>query len=127
MRKNDLIKMLENIKGNPEVMLWNGFVKDCTSVSKNIIPFDLVKMNKDYFLKTCELEEQINRKDWDYSLSDDKVKDCINSYKDYTWEVNQYVTEQDIQEKRYNKKTVILLQAKIEGKKYYDRLGTMEY
>lgn len=28
MRKNDLIAKLQNIKGNPEVVLWNGFVGD---------------------------------------------------------------------------------------------------
>ena len=28
MRKNQLIKLLQEIKGNPEVMVWNGFVDD---------------------------------------------------------------------------------------------------
>ena len=128
MRKNDLISMLQSIKGNPEVMLWNGFVQDCTHISNKVIPFDLVKMNKNYFMKTCEWEEQINRRDWDYVLSDDQVKECLNSYKNHhNWEVNQCITEQDIQEKRYNRKTVVLLQPKIEGKTYCDRLGKMEY
>ena len=53
MRKNDLIKILQDIKGNPEVMLWNGLVQDCTHISNKVIPFDLVKMNKNYFYLVC--------------------------------------------------------------------------
>jgi len=109
-------------------MLWNGLVQDCTHISNNVIPFDLVKMNKNYFVKTCEWEEQINRKDWDYMLSNDQIKECLLSYKnDHSWEVNDCVNEQDILEKRYNRKTVVLLQPKIKGKTHYDRLGKIEY
>ncbi len=28
MRKNDLIALLENIKGNPEIVMWNGYVDE---------------------------------------------------------------------------------------------------
>lgn len=128
MRKNDLINLLSTIDGNPEIMLWNGFVGDCTPISRNLVPHDLVKMSKDYFLKTCEIEQKVNRKDWDYKFSESEVEDYLQSYKkNYTWEADQFVTDEDIKEKRYNKKKVILLQPKITGKTYYDRLGKMEY
>ena len=28
MKKNDLIKPLQTIEGNPDIVLWNGFVQD---------------------------------------------------------------------------------------------------
>ena len=128
MRKNDLIALLNTIEGNPEVMLWNGFVQDCTHISKELVPHDLVKMNKDYFLKTCEIEEQVNRKDWSYKLTDVELKDCLDSYKKHhDWGFNEFVDDEDIKQKRYNKKKIVLLQAKISGKTYHDRLGKMEY
>lgn len=36
MRKNDLIKMLESIKGNPEIMFWNGIVGDVVPISSKM-------------------------------------------------------------------------------------------
>jgi len=32
MRKNDLIKLPNQIEGNPEVVLWNGYVGDYTNI-----------------------------------------------------------------------------------------------
>ena len=37
------------------------------------------------------------------------------------------VTKEDVKEKRYMKKRVIYIQPKLKNKKYYDRLGTVEY
>jgi hypothetical protein len=46
MRKNDLIKLLQEIDGNPEVSLWNGFVGDWMPISKEIEVIELVKNEK---------------------------------------------------------------------------------
>lgn len=73
MRKNDLIKQLQEIKGNPEVALRNGFVSDYMHIDK---PFesDLVKMTKEYWIRTVLNEECITRKDWSYQLPEHEVK-----------------------------------------------------
>ncbi|AXC39087.1 UNVERIFIED_ORG: hypothetical protein [Escherichia phage CMSTMSU] len=32
--KNDLIKMLQEIDGNPEIVIWNGYVDDYMNIEK---------------------------------------------------------------------------------------------
>ena len=49
MRKNDLIKMLKEIKGNPEVVLWNGMVGDWMPVGKLSESY-LTKITKHYWV-----------------------------------------------------------------------------
>lgn len=127
MRKNDLIKMLQNIKGNPEVLLWNGMVGDWMHIDKPV-ESDLVRIDKDYFLETCRLAECKELGDWDHQLSPEEIKDCEKSYKNcHGWEDNAFVTEEDIKEKRYRKKRVLYLQAKKRGVSTFDRLGNIEY
>ena len=43
MRKNQLIEMLQNIKGNPEIHMWNGFVEDYQPINKELVEVDLHK------------------------------------------------------------------------------------
>jgi len=87
MRKNDLIKILENVKGNPEIMLWNGHIHDVMPISKE--------------LDTCYLSK------YPY---DKKFKYMDEIYSD------------DVKLKK-----VLLLQARVTGKTYWDRCGRMEY
>lgn len=48
MRKNDLIELLQSIKGNPEIMFWNGLVGDVVPLTKNIFPIELHKNSLEY-------------------------------------------------------------------------------
>lgn len=43
MKKNDLIKVLENISGNPEIMLWDELVNDLQEIDSNFVPKELSK------------------------------------------------------------------------------------
>ena len=74
MRKNDLIKQLQEIKGNPEV-------------------------------------EELERR----------------HKTEIQWELNEYVSEEDIAKKRYTKKSVVFLQAKKRGISTFDRAGSIQY
>ena len=47
MKKNDLIKLLNTIEGNPDVVLWNGFVGDYQDISKELVKDDLLKISLD--------------------------------------------------------------------------------
>lgn len=119
--------MLQGVKGNPEVLLWNGVVGDYMHIDKPV-EGDLVKIDKDYFLETCRLAECRELGDWNHQLSPEEIKDCEKSYKDcHGWEDNQFVTEEDIKERHYRKKRVLYLQPKLRGVTTHDRLGSISY
>jgi len=126
MRKNDLIKLLQGIKGNPEVLLWNGMVGDWMHIDKPV-EGDLVKVDKKQFIESCRLRECRDRNNWDYQFSKDELDDVEKWYKRQEWEDNQFVTEEDIKQKRWKQKRVLYLQAKKRGVSTFDRLGNIEY
>jgi hypothetical protein len=126
MRKNDLIKLLQNIEGNPEVLLWNGMVGDWMHIDKPVEGY-LVKIDKEQFIESCRLRECRDRNNWEYQFSKDELADVEKWYKRQEWEENHFVTEEDIKEKRWKQKRVLYLQAKKRGVSTFDRLGNIEY
>lgn len=127
MRKNDLIKLLQTIEGNPEIVLWNGFVQDYQDISKELVKGKLVKLTLDWYLETCRMKRCIDEKDWKYKLTQDEINTYKNYYKDFKYGQNNYVTEEDIKAKRYRVKKVVYLDAKLSNKTYHDRLGSVKY
>lgn len=127
MRKNDLIAILNNLKGNPEVVLWNGLVADFMPIG-NLSEGELYKYDPKYYLEMIELEAKYDHKDWDYKLTSEEIADAMHCYKKYhKWEENQFVTAEDIAKKRWKKKRIVYIDAKRTGKTYGDRLGCIEY
>jgi hypothetical protein len=43
------------------------------------------------------------------------------------WEMNGYVTEDDIKSKRWKRKKVYLISPKLRGERSMDRIGVVEY
>ena len=127
MRKNDLIKQLQAIKGNPEVALWNGHVGDYMHIN-NLVPSDLVKITKEYWIESVRLEKCLDRKEWEYQLPEQEVKELERRHKtEIQWEMNEYVDEEDIAKNRYTKKSVVFIQPKKRGVSTFDRIGGIEY
>lgn len=127
MRKNDLIKKLQEIKGNPEVMLWNGLVADFVPIG-NMVGCSLVKQTLEHYLEMCRLQRCKRKDDWDFQFSVDELQEYYQSYKQYIeWEENRYITEDDIVGKRYKKKNILAIDAKITGKTAHDRMGNISY
>lgn len=126
MRKNDLIRKLQQLKGNPEVMLWNGIVGDFMPVGK-IVESTLVKQTKEYYFETCRLEDCRDAGNWTLQLSDEEKQKLSKYYSSFQYEDNPYVTEEDIKLKRYKQKRVIAIDAKQTGKRYQDHRGHIDY
>jgi len=126
MRKNDLIKLLQSMKGNPEVVLWNGFVGDYQHLEKPV-EGDLVKQSQEHYLEMCRLQDARDAKNWDLQLPESEVDELKRIYKTFKYEHNNYVTQEDIKEKRYKKKRVIYISAKIRGETSYGRGGDLYY
>ena len=62
MRKNDLIKLLSDINGNLEIVLWNGYTQDFMKVDR-LVESDLVKMTKE--------AKQVPLCDWEGDIDHD--------------------------------------------------------
>ena len=128
MRKNDLIKMLENIKGNPEVVFWNSMVGDYMPLDKKLIEGFIFKMTQEAAVRYYEYERRSDLKDFSYSLTTEEKEDMIKAYKEnYRWEHNEFVTDKDIKDRIYQSKRVVYLSAKPTGKTHWDRMGTIVY
>lgn len=127
MKKNTLIKLLQNIKGNPDIVLWNGFVDDYMHISKDIGEIILAKKTKKgieqdlqfvYFQNTGKVLDM---------TSDDikaKVQERYTSQK--FGDINDYTFERD--KDYYGKtKTMVCLNFELRHKEVFDRLGTIKY
>jgi hypothetical protein len=116
MRKNDLIKMLTELEGNPEVVLWNGMVGDYMHIDSKFIEGSLVRMTFENYMKQCQFEEGRHQNNMNFQFTPEEVKELKNSYKRYVdWEDDAYVTDKDIAEKRYSSKRVVYINSKPRG------------
>lgn len=128
MKKSKLIEMLNRLEGDPEIKLWNGMVGDWMDIAPKLVPSDLVKQTRAHWLEMCRLQECRDRQDWDYQLPDEEVAQLKKDYnKVNTWDLNPYVTLEDVKEGRYSVKTIYLLNTKTRGVKTFDRLGNIDY
>ena len=127
MRKEQLVQLLQDLPGNPEIVLWNGYVGDFMKVS-GVVEGDLVKMTKPHFLEMCRLEKCCDNKDWNEQLTAAETEYALECHKrNYEWEVNEYITTDDIKEKRYSRKRVVYINAAKREKTMHDRLGAVSY
>jgi hypothetical protein len=128
MRKNDLIRLLQETKGNPEIVLWNGLVGDYMQIDNKLVEGELSKMTFEGLLHYYSLERKRDENDWNYELTEEEKQGLLKNYKDnYKWEINQFVNREDIKRKTHKSKRVLYINAKISGKSHNDRLGSIYY
>lgn len=132
MKKSELIKKLNEIKGDPEILLWNGFVGDYQKVSKNIVEHVFVKETQESIFKNLVFEEMRKRKSFD-DLPNDLIenikKEAQVLFKESEWDLpNEYFDEESFKS-HYgkNKKKIIILDAEARGKTTSDRNGEIKY
>jgi hypothetical protein len=123
MRKNELIELLQSVEGNPEVMVWNGFVEDFQPLAKTLNTAQLQKLTLQGY------KERVNwqmRKEGNQPLSDDKISELYKQHRIGKWEFFAYYPP-SYEDGHYKSKTVYVLEPKLTGKKYTDRLGSIDY
>lgn len=119
MKKNDLVKLLEGLEGNPDVVLWNGYVGDYMHIKG---------LSDAHYSQMVEFDGKKDRNDFNYVLTTDEIEELKKDYKKYiNWETNPYVTLEDIKDKRYSKKRIVYIEATLRGKSSFDRSGSMSY
>lgn len=129
MKKNKLIELLQNIKGNPDIKMWNGLVEDWMDIS--IVKGELVKRCEEHIRWSIEAEWKQNNKSWEIPADVQQHLDEIikQQVREEEWEFpNPYLDEEA--EKRWygkHKKKVVLIDAKPRNKTYADRLGKISY
>lgn len=119
MRKNDLIKLLNALPGNPEVVLWNGFVDDFHHINREIVEVTLVKHSKDFLRWRCRRPDAPE-------LSEEE---CDKAFKEQEWDFpNRFASAEQFSD-WYGKhrKRVYALNGNLRGKSCWDRQGTMSY
>lgn len=127
MKKNDLIELLNGIKGNPDIVLWNGMVGDYMHI-KGLEEGDLVKQSFAHYENMCEFDLCRKANSFDYTPTPEESAQVKVDYRRYIdWQTNPYVTTEDIKTKRYIKKRVVYIEAKLRGFKTFDRSGSIEY
>lgn len=127
MRKNTLIEKLQALEGNPQVVLWNGFVHDYVDIG-DMVTFPLYKMSLSHYIEVCRLEHCRDISDWSHQHSEERLEYLKRKYKEVVdWEDNPYVTDEDLKSGKYTLKTVFVIDAKTKGKKAWDRLGGISY
>ena len=115
MRKNELIKLLQEIPGNPDVVIWNGFVEDYQHPTKpEAVEFRRIKKNFQAVLVNSERTE----KGQDPMTEEEYLK-----YPQNDWELPCYSIFPEHEEKR----NMIVLDMKERGKEVFNRMGTTRY
>lgn len=128
MKKNELIEMLQEIEGNPEIAIWNSTVEDFQFLSRTIHQPRVYKLKRNYFEKIAafELSENISPEDIPNGDFQQLVKDH-NLYSNCTWELPENLLVRNLSDTISKK--VVLLFPKQRGKSLSvrDMKGAMEY
>lgn len=126
MKKSKLLGLINSIEGDPDILLWNGYVEDWMNIS-GLVKADLVKSSFKEYCNRVKFEKRRDLRNWDYELSEADIKDCRKRHRKIPWEFNEWVTQEDIDKGYYNVKPVVLISAKSRGIDSWDRIGNISY
>ena len=131
MRKNQLIALLQEIKGNPEVMVWNGLVDDYMPIG-GVDTNTLYKHSIEFIYKTLVYNYQERNNSFDNPPEDiqEKLREKATAlFKKETYALPNMYLDQDQFADWYgsNKKTIISLNPKPTGKVSVGRSCNLTY
>lgn len=110
-----MIRMLEGIKGNPEIVVWNGFVEDVQHINKELVPIELHKLTFEGYKERVNLERQL--RDKLEPLPDEELADFYKRHSIGQWECFTYYPP-DKGDRAYKAKTVYVIEPKSSGKRH---------
>ena len=122
MRKNELIELLQNIKGNPEVKLWNPYVEDYNPIL-DVKTDTLYKESVGFIFDWLKAEIYQKERRWELTTNEiEQLKSRaqeIHKNREYGLP-NEYATEEE-KDRWYQKRTksIIVLNPKKVGKTSY--------
>lgn len=120
MRKNQLIKLLQEIEGNPEIVIWNGYVDDYMNIDKETFKITLVKETEDFLFNAlkhewCQMNDTFDVPEEQLVKIAARAKE-LHKKREYDF-ANPYVTEEEF-ERWYGKRslTKYVISPKLRGK-----------
>jgi len=132
MKKNELIKLLQEIEGDPEVYFWNGLVGDYMDIDPKFVCEELVKQSEEFIFTYLRHDY------WQHAGNFDPISESVEqklrsrakkifSEKEYGM-INPFTKDEDMS-KFYDAKTkpVVFVNTKERGKSSWDRNGTICY
>ena len=130
MKKSKLIELLQQIDGDPDILLWNGMVQDWMDI-RGLEKVVLERQTVVGYSHYLNLERVVRDQKEPYSL-----EECKKFYKKSgadQWEIpiddpefNEH-RKQDYDRKFLAKKTAFVFDAKPRGVKTWDRIGDVSY
>lgn len=130
LKKSELIAMLNKLEGDPDLLMWNGFVGDWHDI-EIVQGSKLVKHSLCHLFKAIKHKRMGDKKS--FKLDKEELKYCYKlakkQYHTQEWEFPNCFVEQEKYEDWYgdNQRDVVMIQGKNRGKECYDRLGSMSY
>lgn len=130
MKKNKLIELLNQIEGNPDILIFNGFVEDYTDFKLHRESHTLVKHSVEFFERHFTAKYYQQHGSLPNEQTAKQIRSSAQSAANYeSWEFpNVFVTEDDAHAWYGNRrKEVYLLEVKQRGKNTFTRSGDIEY
>lgn len=119
MKKSKLLALLNSIDGDPDILLWNGFVDDWQDIDTAPVFDTLSKPTFNHIKRMVEIERALKFNDHTYKLSDDDIAELKSKYASTCkWEINDYANN-----KQYKHKKVVFFNAKSRNTSILDRLN----
>lgn len=127
MKKSKLIDLLQNVSGDPAILLSNDLVDDWLDLDSTIHEVCLYKITFRHYVHTVELEMKVQYGDWNYKISKEEIKELKECYRSLDYEYNDWVSDKDVKAKKYRRKKVFVIRPKLRNKTSFDRLGNIHY
>lgn len=131
MKVKELIAALQQMPQTAQIMLWNGLVEDFVPIDKNINTIKFVKESLKHTYKSLLYEKVASKRLFSIPIKERAkvLKQAKELYKKVPYSAPNRFIEESEYINWYDKKqkTVIVLQPKVVGKTYSDRLGSISY
>jgi hypothetical protein len=132
VKKDKLIALLQQIDGNPDIYLWNGFVDDWVDIEPSLVKTEFVKHSKSHVAGLIRFQymQQVGTFELTEQQEVEVSKIVENSYNKHykAWDLpNRYVSDEQFKQWYDKKKVVYLINTKTKGVTYSDRIGDMSY
>lgn len=120
MKKSELLKLLETIEGDPEIVVWNGFVEDYQPIENKLTTVQLAKLSFESYEKLCNAERKlINRP----LLTTEQYREKYNNTSQ--WEIAN--PEYQLDNEKYDVQTVVMIEPSERKLTCHQRLGKICY
>jgi hypothetical protein len=127
MKKSKLIELLEQVEDDSEILLWDYHNNDYQDITPYFTKQQLARASFEAYVNFIEEERKQLHGDH-YTLTNDEFEYLKTLYAEqYGWEINPWVTEEDIQGDIFKVKNAYILNALQREKIIHERFTKHKY